>query len=74
MEIKHMHYNGCEETIQIMRSACPHCHQAVQFALQEKDRQFKADAEYYQQRCVDLNRDNERLLKIIDDILETKKH
>lgn len=77
MEIKHMKFTDnlipTEMTMQLMRTTCPLCHEAVQFALHNDDRLFEKDAEYYQERCEDLAKQVYQLNKTIQAILNEEK-
>ena len=72
MEIKHANYGYPNEmqTMQIMRTTCPLCHEAVQFAIHEDDRQYKDDAEYYEEQAIRWRKEVQRLNKLIDVILQ----
>lgn len=35
------------QTVQLLRMGCPKCHQAVEFIIDEEDKQYKPDMEHY---------------------------
>ena len=77
MEIRHAAILDGEvqetmQTIQIMRSTCPYCHKAVDFAVAEDDRQFEKDAAFFESEAKRLGAEIVRLNRIIDLIVHGK--
>ena len=56
-------------TIHIMRTTCPRCKEPVQFAIDNNDKQYKDDVEYYENLVPNLQREIKRLNQVIDKML-----
>jgi hypothetical protein len=56
-------------TIHIIRTTCPQCHNAVQFTVDDSDKQYKDEVEYYKGLVPHLQDKIKRLNQVIDRML-----
>lgn len=56
-------------TIHVIRMTCPRCHEAVQFAVDDDDKQYKDEIEYYERLVPHLQDEIKRLGQVLDKVL-----
>lgn len=55
-------------TMHVMRTTCPKCHEAVRFAIDDSDKQYKDEVEYYEKIVPQLQDEIKRLNQVLDTI------
>lgn len=53
-------------TMHVIRTTCPRCREAVQFAVDDDDKQYKDDVAYYEKLVPHLQKEIQRLGMALD--------